>query len=456
MSYVLRPPPVPPVSARVECIMTSILPDTLDFGPPQPLVASCSARARGMRASEILKIAAEIRSLQAEGRPICNLTVGDFDPRQFPIPEMLRTGVQAALDAHETNYPPGDGLPVLRDAIRAYVRREHGVEYPREAILVTSGSRPVLYAAFRTLVDPGDRVVYPVPSWNNQPYSWLVGAEPVEIPTTRATGFQPTADQVIPCLAGARLLSLCTPANPTGTIIPPDTLEAILRAVVEENQRRLGRGERLLFVLHDQVYGSFVFGQASHMHPLALVPEAAPYVISLDGISKAFAATGLRVGWSMAPPVISARMRDLLAHVGTWAPRPEQVATAAFLADEDAVATFRATTNAGVEARLTALTAGVRALQAEGFPVDCVDPQGAIYLSLRLDLVGRSLGGQVVANNEAIRRLVLERAGWAVVPFQAFGLQEDTGWFRLSVGAVSLADITTAFPRIRAMLQEVG
>jgi aspartate aminotransferase len=222
---------------------------------------------------------------------------------------------------------------------------------------------------------------------------------------------------------------------------------------VEENARRAATGQRFLFLLFDQVYGSLVYG-GTHAHPVALVPESAPYVISLDGISKAFAATGLRVGWSYAAPAVTARMRDFLGHVGAWAPRPEQVAAAAFLRNTAAVEAFRARMDAGVRARLDALHQGFDALRAEGLPVDCVHPQGAIYLSLRMDLIGKTVGGAVVTTNEDIRRLLLEQAGIAVVPFQAFGLAEDTGWFRLSVGAVSLEDIARAFPRLRALLEQ--
>jgi aspartate aminotransferase len=199
------------------------------------------------------------------------------------------------------------------------------------------------------------------------------------------------------------------------------------------------------------VYGSLVYG-GTHHHPVALVPEAAPVTISLDGISKAFAATGLRVGWSLTAPAVTARMRDLLGHVGAWAPKAEQVAAAQFLHNTAAVDAFRVRMDAGVAARLDALYRGFTAMRDAGYPVDCVHPQGAIYLSLQLRLVGRQVAGRAVRTNDDIRRLLLQEAGLAVVPFQAFGLADDTGWFRLSVGAVSLEDIAAALPRVKALL----
>lgn len=422
-----------------------------DFGPAPPLERSLSALVQSMRGSEILRIAAEVRKLMAQGKPVCNLTVGDFDPRQFPVPPELLRATRDALDAGETNYPPSDGILPLREAIAALAPANLGVAYPVESVLIAAGVRPLLYATFKTVLDAGDAVVYGIPSWNTNHYVGLSAARGIPIAARREHGFHPSLDQIAPHLGDARLLCLCSPANPTGTMIDPDQLERITAAVVEENHSRAAAGRPFLFLLFDQVYGSLVFG-GTQVHPVALVPEAAPWVISLDGISKAFAATGLRVGWSYAAPAVTARMRDFLGHVGAWAPRPEQVGTAAFLRNPAAVQAFRARMDAGVRARLEALHRGFEALRADGLPVDCVEPQGAIYLSLRIDLIGRTVDGVTLNSNDDIRRLLLEQAGLAVVPFQAFGLADDTGWFRLSVGAVSLEDIAGSFPRVRGLL----
>jgi len=435
--------------------MTSSTTPTLDFGDQTALIADLSQFARELKGSAILKVAAEVRAMIASGKPVCNLTVGDFDPKQFPIPATLRQGIERALGQGETNYPPSDGIPALRKAVGDYVEREQGVRYPLESILVASGGRPVVFGAYRVLLDAGDEVLYPVPSWNNDYYTAMMGARAVEVPGLREHGFQPTVDQLAPHLSTARLLCLCTPGNPTGTMIDADSLRAIMEAVVAENEARRSRGRKPLFVLFDQMYGSLAFPPAEHANPLALVPESAPYVVALDGISKAFAATGLRVGWALGPAAVIAKMKDFLGHVGTWAPRPEQVATAAFLSDPGAVADYRARFFPEVQARLDALYQGFQALRKAGYPVDCINPQGAIYLSLQLDLIGRQLGERRITSNDEIRLELLEKAGLAVVPFQAFGLADETGWFRMSVGAVSLQDIHDAFPRVRQLLDQV-
>jgi aspartate aminotransferase len=428
----------------------------LDFGDPAALDAGMSAMARGLRGSVILKIAAEVRELAAAGRPLCNLTVGDFDPKQFPVPAPLRDLVVRALQAGETNYPPSDGVLALRQAVVEYVAREHGVSLPLASVLITAGGRPAIYAAYRCILDPGEAVLYSVPSWNNDYYAGMVGAKELAVRARPEHRFQPTLADLAPHLPTAKLLCLCSPGNPTGTLLEPETLRSILEAVVQENERRAGAGGAPLYVLHDLMYGSLVFGKVPHGHPLALVPEAAPWVVTVDGVSKAFAGTGLRVGWTTAAPGVIARMKDFLGHVGAWAPRPEQLATAEFLRDPDAIARFRSGMNQALSERLDALHAGFTALKAKGFPVDCVRAQGAMYLSLQLDLAGRTVGGVTLADNEAIRTLLLEGAGLAAVPFQAFGLQEESGWFRLSVGAVSLEEIEAVLPRVERLLGEGG
>lgn len=425
----------------------------LEFGDASVLDASLSERVRGLVGSEILKIAAQIREMVASGKTVCNLTVGDFNSKYFPIPASLLSGIERALQAGETNYPPSDGILALRKAVLEYTAGRWGIRYPTESVLIAGGARPILYGAYRCVLDPGDKVVYPVPSWNNNHYTWLSSARGVELVCAAGNGFQPTLQQFAPHLGDASLIVLNTPLNPSGTVIDSRSLAEIALAVVEENGRRRAAGRKGLFLLFDQVYGSLVFGSARHEHPAALVPEVAPWVITVDGISKAFASTGLRVGWVLGAPAVVARMRDLIGHVGAWAPRPEQVAVAEFLLDVPAVEAYRREMDARVRERLDALHAGFRAMREEGLPVDCVHPQGAIYLSLRLDLIGKVVDGARVDSNEAIRKLLLERAGLAVVPFQAFGLQEESGWFRLSVGAVSMDEIAAMFPRLRTLLQ---
>src|SRR3954466_11974366 len=136
-----------------------------------------STMARGLIGSEILRIASEIRTAITAGKKIANFTVGDFSSREFPIPDRLRDGTLRALAAGETNYPPADGVLRLREAVREFYRRGLSLEVPLEPVLTAGGSRPLTFAACAALLDRGDVVLYPVPSWNNNHYCHLVGAK---------------------------------------------------------------------------------------------------------------------------------------------------------------------------------------------------------------------------------------------------------------------------------------
>lgn len=414
------------------------------FGDPARLDASLCEVARTVKGSEILKIAAQIRALKAGGAQICNLTVGDFDPACFPIPASLLDGVRKALADGHTNYPPSDGVPALREAVVRFYQRELGLRYPVESVLIQGGARPFLYGAYNTLLDPGDVALYSVPSWNNNHYAHLMRARAIEVPVHADANFFPTPEQLRPHISTARTLLINSPLNPTGTVIDPGQLAAISRMVVDENRRREGTGEKGLWLIYDQVYWQLTFAGARHVTPVGLVPEVAPWTIMLDAASKSFAATGLRVGWAVMPPAVRQRMADILGHVGAWAPKAEQIALAALLDDAAGIRTYLDHMRAGVQQRLALLADGFRAMQQDGYPVETLAPQGAIYLSVRVSLPGKS--------NEETRKLLLDQAGLAVVPFQAFGLKEDTGWFRLSVGAVSVAEIEAALPRVRKAL----
>jgi aspartate aminotransferase len=410
--------------------------------------ASLSSLAQGLIGSEVLKIASEVRALIASGRSVANLTVGDFSPKEFRIPKPLEDLIGQNLVAGETNYPPSDGTLELRKSVVAFTRERLGLTYPVESILIAGGSRPIIYAAYAAVVDRGDKVVYPAPSWNNNHYTYLTGGEAVELVVGAHTNFMPTAEMIRPHVQTARLIAVCTPLNPTGTVMARDEVENIATLVVEENERRAKSGERPLYLLWDQVYWMLTFGENKHYAPPQVVPESAAYTIFVDGISKALAATGLRVGWTIAPPAITSRMRDIIGHIGAWAPKAEQLAVARFLQQPDDIAAFHETMIRELRLRLDALYAGIQSMKQEGLPVDAIAPQGAIYLSAQFDLIER------FGTNEAIRQFLLEEAGFAVVPFQAFGLKEETGWFRLSAGAVSVRDCEEGLARVRAALMK--
>ena len=415
-----------------------------------------SLMASGLKGSEVLKIATEVRAMLSEGKEICNLTVGDFSPHEFRIPKLLEDSIKDALTKGETNYPPTDGIAHLKKGVQKFYRQWLNLDYPLDSIVITSGSRPGIFATYSTLVDPGDVVVYPVPTWNNNHYCHLVRAKGRPVVCGEEDAFLPTRSLLERHVKDARLIALNSPLNPTGTAFSTIALEGICDLVLEENALRKKTGRRPLYVMYDQVYWMLTFGAVEHVHPVGVSPEMTEYTIYVDGISKAFAATGVRVGWTAGPKDIVQRMASLLAHVGAWAPRAEQVATAVLLSAPKEAMEYNAMMKAGLLQRLNTLHDGIIALRSQGFPVKAIAPMGAIYLSVQFGLIGmRTPAGPTLETNEDIRQYLLQEARVALVQFQAFGSLENTGWFRLSVGAVSVQEIWSMFGRLKDALAKL-
>ncbi|MCJ8166094.1 aminotransferase class I/II-fold pyridoxal phosphate-dependent enzyme [Pontibacter sp. E15-1] len=414
-----------------------------------------SKMAQNLIGSEIIRVAGEVNAMIAKGEPICNLTIGDFNPALYPIPEPLREGIAKAYAEGQTNYPPANGVAALRQAAAAFTQENLGLAYPADDFLVAGGSRPLIYATYLALVDPGDRVIFPTPSWNNNHYCHLSGATPVLVETRPENNFMPTAADVKPHLKGATLLALCSPLNPTGTMFSKKDLEEICDLVLEENRSR-GEGEKPLYILYDQIYWMLTFGNVAHYNPVTLRPDLRAYTIFIDGISKCFAATGVRVGYAFGPTEVLGKMKAILGHVGAWAPKAEQVATAAFLRQPEEVRGFMDVFKPKVQESLTVLYNGFRELRDAGFAVDAIEPMGAIYLSAKMDLAGKTTSeGKVLQSSQDITFYVLHEAKLAVVPFSAFGSSRDLNWFRLSVGGASLEEIKAALERLRKALEKL-
>jgi aspartate aminotransferase len=415
-----------------------------------------SVLAETLIGSEIVKLGGEIREKIRRGEKIYNFTVGDFDPSIFPIPKELEDGIVDAYRKHFTNYPAAEGNLDLRESIAVFLKDREDLVYRPDEILVASGGRPLIYSLFRTVVDPGDRVIYAVPSWNNNHYTHLNGAEHIVIEATAANNFMPTADAIRPHVRGASLLCLCSPQNPTGTTISRKDLSAICALVMEENARR-DADARKLYVLFDQMYWQLTYGDTVHYNPVSLEPAMREYTVFIDAISKVFAATGVRIGWAFGPAPIMKKMNAIMSHIGSWAPMAEQKATAAFLLQKEAIDAYLKRFRAGVAERLNRIYDGFTALKKEGFNVDVLAPEAAIYLTIKVDLAGKRLeDGTVIEGQQQVTSFLLNHAGLAVVPFSVFGAPKTSPWYRLSVGTCKLEDIPEMFRKLKEAMSRLG
>ncbi len=393
--------------------------------------------------SEIVKLGGVIKEKISKGDHVYNYTIGDFDSSQFPIPKELEQEIIAAYKSGFTTYPAADGELDLRIAVSNFINSKEGIDYSPQEILIAAGGRPLIYAIYRAIVDKGDKVIYPVPSWNNNHYVHFTEGEHIMIEASQENNFMPTADQMRPHVKGAALIAVCSPLNPTGTTFSRQELERICDLVIEENEQRKP-GEKKLYLLYDQIYWTLTFGDTVHYNPVSLRPKMKDYTVFVDGISKAFASTGVRVGWSLGPAEVIAKMKAINSHIGSWAPMAEQKAVAKFLTNETAVDTYLHSFKKEIEIRLSRIFKGIQDLKTAGYAVDAITPQAAIYLAVQLNLVGKTThAGQLLVTQEDVTAYLLNEAKLALVPFYAFGADKKSNWYRLSVGCCKKEDIDT-------------
>lgn len=405
--------------------------------------------------SEIVKIGNEVNDMKAKGAEIANLTIGDLNSNIYPIPDLLKEEIQKAYQNNLTNYPPANGLKSLRESVSKDLKTRWNLDYSIDDILITAGSRPLIYAVFRTIVDEGDKVIYPIPSWNNNHYAYMTSAQSIEVKAKVENNFLPTAADLKEHVKDAVLLCLCSPLNPTGTMFTKEQLSEICELVLEENKRR-SEDEKPLYLMYDQIYSNLTFG-AQHYNPVSLYPEMKEYTIYIDGISKCLAATGVRVGWGFGPSLILSKMKSLLTHVGAWAPKPEQEAVAEFYSNPENVNSFVKDYKSKLEESLKVLHAGIQDLKSKGLSVDSIQPMGALYLTIKLDYLGKTKpdGGKIENTTDLVFYLISE-GGVALVPFSAFGDEKTEPWFRASVGGLSLDEIRTMLPKLENALEKLS
>jgi aspartate aminotransferase len=380
--------------------------------------------------SEIIKISQQIKEI-SKTKKVQNLTIGDFDSNINPIPEKLKDYIIDSYNENLTNYPLSAGQLNLRQSVSEYLKKRQGIDYNENEILVGGGVRPLIYTVYKALVNNGEGVIYPVPSWNNNHYSFLHGAVKQEIECRPENSFFPTASDIdVKINDKTSLICICSPQNPTGRVINPEVLKSICELVVNENRVRESQvGSRPLYLFFDQIYSDLTV-EGSFIHPLTLCPEIRNYLICVDGISKSLCATGIRVGWMFGPQDIIGKMTEVFSHIGAWAPKPEQNAVARYLNDYEDMVEFVNSKTKQYSDISNKICDKIQELKDKGFRIDYQRPEGGIYISIYL---GESLS---FPNIESYTKFLINRCGIGLVPFEYFGSQLNRGWFRMSIGGV--------------------
>jgi len=399
--------------------------------------------------SEIIKISQQIKEI-AKTKPVSNLTIGDFNSKLWPIPSTLRKHIQDAYEWDLTNYPNSQGELELRESVSKHIKHQFNVDYSPEEILIGGGVRPLIYTVYKATVNPGDGVIYPTPSWNNNHYCFLHKAEKQEIECLPENSFFPTVEDVKNKLRdNTSLVCICSPQNPTGRVINPEILKGICQVIVDENNIRKNQAyTRPLYLFFDQIY-SDITKEGLFIHPLTLCPEIRDYLICADGISKSLNATGVRVGWLFGPKDIIGKMTEVLSHIGAWAPKPEQRALDVYIREdyEDYISHINYVTKE-YEYISDKICGKLEELKKKGFNVDYQKPDGGIYVSVYLDYV------HSFSSTEEYISFLINTCGLGIVPFEYFGSKSNKGWFRISIGNVSDLNLDSILETIEKSVQK--
>ena len=209
--------------------------------------------------------------------------------------------------------------------------------------------------------------------------------------------------------------------------------------------------------MYDQIYWTLTFGDSVHYNPVSLRPAMKDYTIFIDGISKSFAATGVRVGWALGPQHVLNKMKAINSHIGAWSPMAEQHATAKYLLQTDVIDKYLVHFKSEIELRLVKIYEGFKKLKSDGFFVDAVTPQGSIYLTVQFNLTGKKTeNGILLEKQKDVTEYILNEAKLAVVPFYAFGASKNSNWYRLSVGTCKKDEINEMLYKLKEALEKLS
>ncbi len=392
-----------------------------------------SKRLQSVSPSATLAIDAKAKELEAQGNDIVKFGVGEPD---YPTPEHIKQAAVEAIQNDETRYTANNGIPPLREAICRKFLEDNGLEYSPDQILVSTGAKQSIYNAVMTLAEPGDEVIIVAPYWVSYPEQVrLAGAVPVVIQTDESTGFKMTPDMLEDAISQkTRALILNSPSNPTGSVYTQEELQGLADVLVKTD----------VCVISDEVYESLMYDDREHVSIASVTPSIKDQCIVVNGVSKAYAMTGWRIGYAAGPLDIIKSMGTVQSHSTSNAGSIAQWAALEALTGPkqpifDMVAEYLK--------RRDYMTERLQALP--GFT--CSKPGGAFYIFPNIkELIGREIQGETITDSDAFCKLVLETSYVAIVPGTGFGSPENvrfsysTSMDRIKEGMDRLEDLLTS------------
>lgn len=391
-----------------------------------------SGIALNVHESSTLAVDALAKKLKAEGRDVIGFGTGEPD---FDTPDNIKAAAIAAINAGQTKYTPASGLPALKKAICARLKADCGVEYDPSQIVVASGAKHSIFVALCCLLNPGDEVLIPAPSWVTYAESVaMAGGKPVLVDAPESASFKATPEQLRAAVTPAtKLLILNNPSNPTGMLYDEAELRALAGVCIEND----------LYIMADEIYYRLMYDGKKFTSIATLGEDVRERTILINGVSKSYAMTGWRIGYSASSAKIAKLMSNYLSH-STSAPSTisQFAAIEALEGDQTSVEEMRRV----FEQRRDYIVARMNSIEG----VSCIKPDGAFYIMVNISaLKGRTLGGRVINDGDDFAMAFLEAENVAVVPCSGFGAPDFLRW----TYAVSMDDIKRGLDRLESFLK---
>ena len=393
-----------------------------------------SRLASQVQASTTMAIDALAKQMKADGVDVIGFGAGELD---FNPPDHIKAAAVQAIADNVTRYTPASGTVQLKQAVCSRMKEDCGLEYKPSQVVVSSGAKHCVYIALRALVNPGDEVILPAPFWVSYlELIKMVGGTPVIVTAQESAGFKMTAQQLQESITPkTKALILNNPSNPTGMVYSREELLALAQVCIEHD----------VYIISDEIYYSLLYDGMKFTSVASLGEEIRKHTILINGVSKAYAMTGWRIGYALADEAVAKVMSNYLSHsTGSPCAISQAASMAALNGPQDEVETMR---QAFEERRNYIVT---RMNQIEG--VSCIKPEGAFYVMMNIEkLLGKTICGEIICTSDDFCSAFLKHGLVATVPCSGFGAPNFVRWSY----ATSMENIHKGLDRLEQFLSGV-
>ena len=389
--------------------------------------------AEAVQASTTMAIDAMFKQMKADGIDVIGFGAGEPD---FDTPDAIKEAGIAAIQNNVTRYTPAAGTVELRQAVCDRMKADFGLDYKPAQVVVSSGAKHLVYLALRAIVNPGDEVILPAPYWvSYYELIKMVGGVPVVVTATEAEHFKLTAAKLEGAITDkTKAIILNNPSNPTGMMYSREELEALAAVCTEAD----------IYVISDEIYACLVYDGGEFTSFAALSEDAKERTILINGVSKAYAMTGWRIGYACANAKIAKIIANYVSHsTGSPVAISQKASAAALSGPQDEVETMRQ----AFEERRNFIVKEMNAIPG----VSCIMPEGAFYVMMNLnELIGKTIHGVEITNDDVFADAFLKYGLVAVVPGSGFGAPNFVRWSY----ATSMDNIKEGLARLKKFLAE--